>query len=231
MAATQNYITQDAADARYQALGGLSSGTPSNANVADAGTAGVSPSASRADHGHVVPSATPSNIVLTGVNAAGTAATHVRSDHGHAYNPPACRVRHSANQNLTTGVELVVAFNTERYDTDNMHDTVTNNSRITFNTAGLYQVSAAVRIQFNAAGYRQFRVRVNGGAQFFMLTLQDPELGSQPLCFSNSQPWKFAAADYIELMVLQTSGVTPLTLDADPNNGMSEFAATWIGVG
>jgi hypothetical protein len=51
---TENYITQAAADARYQALGGLSSATPAQVDAADAGTAGVSSSASRADHEHPV---------------------------------------------------------------------------------------------------------------------------------------------------------------------------------
>jgi hypothetical protein len=54
MPTTENYITQAAADARYQALGGLSSATPAQVDAADAGTAGVSASASRADHEHPV---------------------------------------------------------------------------------------------------------------------------------------------------------------------------------
>lgn len=54
MPSTENYITQAAGDARYQALGALGSSTPSTVDAGDAGTAGVSSSASRADHEHPV---------------------------------------------------------------------------------------------------------------------------------------------------------------------------------
>lgn len=46
------YLTQTSADARYQQLGSLGSGTP--ATVATAATAGVSAAASREDHAHVL---------------------------------------------------------------------------------------------------------------------------------------------------------------------------------
>lgn len=82
-AATQSaFLTQAAGDARYQALGGLGSGSPTTSAVGDAAAAGVSASASRADHGHGREAfGTP---VSTGTaNAAGSAATVARSDHVH----------------------------------------------------------------------------------------------------------------------------------------------------
>jgi|SRR5690349_7007690 len=51
---------------------------------------------------------------------------------------PSCRVYHNTTQSMTSGADNVVVFNSERWDTDGMHSTVTNTGRITFTTAGLY---------------------------------------------------------------------------------------------
>src|SRR5262245_23863489 len=62
---------------------------------------------------------------------------------------PAVRVTHNAAQTATTGVALTLAFNTERFDqaagaSSTMHDTVTNNSRLTAIYAGVYQISGNI---------------------------------------------------------------------------------------
>ena len=48
------FLTQAAADARYQALGSLGSSTPSSIDIGDTGSAGVSTSAARQDHQHAL---------------------------------------------------------------------------------------------------------------------------------------------------------------------------------
>lgn len=60
--AQATYLTQSAADARYQALGSLGSSTPTQ-DSQTAGSAGVSTSASRADHSHQDPTNTPRGTV------------------------------------------------------------------------------------------------------------------------------------------------------------------------
>lgn len=65
MPSTENYITQAAGDARYQALGSLGSSTPAQVDAGDTGTAGVSSSAARADHEHPV-AITSSQLVPPG---------------------------------------------------------------------------------------------------------------------------------------------------------------------
>lgn len=77
---------------------------------------------------------------------------------------PHVNVRHSASQTLTTGVTLSpVLFDTERYDTALMHDTVTNNGRLTCRTPGRYRVTLNLSFLSNATGYRQLRLFKNGG--------------------------------------------------------------------
>src|SRR5262245_7924090 len=57
-------------------------------------------------------------------------------------NPPACRVYNSDDSNgVVDQTDLAVSFDSERFDTDNMHSTSSNKSRITFNTAGVYVVT------------------------------------------------------------------------------------------
>ena len=42
-----------------------------------------------------------------------------------------CKVGHNSNQIIANGVNTTLNFDIEDYDTDTMHDTVTNNERIT----------------------------------------------------------------------------------------------------
>ncbi len=55
---------------------------------------------------------------------------------------PGCSVYHSANQSINNNTDVVLAFNSEAYDDDTMHDNATNNSRITIRTPGRYQFTA-----------------------------------------------------------------------------------------
>ncbi len=54
------------------------------------------------------------------------------------------RVYHSANQEIASGGSIVLAFDSERWDTDNIHDPITNNSRLTCRTAGKYLLTGCV---------------------------------------------------------------------------------------
>lgn len=81
MPTTENYITQAAGDARYQALGSLGSATPATVDAGDAGTAGVSTSAARADHEHPV-SITSAQLVPAAWLAAWTTFTPTLTQSG-----------------------------------------------------------------------------------------------------------------------------------------------------
>src|SRR5262245_42130802 len=80
---------------------------------------------------------------------------------------PAVRVFHNANQSIATSTITALAFNSERFDqagnaADTMHDTVTNNSRLTCRYAGIYAIYASIEWAGNAAGQRNLQFRVNG---------------------------------------------------------------------
>lgn len=150
------------------------------------------------------------------------------------FNPPTCRVRKTANQSINNNTQTVVTFDDERWDTDNMHDNVTNNNRITFNTAGLYIVTATG--EFTSTSDFLFSglfLSLNGTTT---IAVGD---GSGTSSFVSAGRWmnittvyRFVVGDWIQLMVQQANGAgTPRTLVASADPYSTEFSATWIGIG
>ena len=143
-------------------------------------------------------------------------------------NPPHCKVYQSGGGvSQATGVWLLVAFDLESFDTDGMHDTTTNNSRLTFNTAGQYRILGSVAISTNASGGRALHLRKNAGGNVSNGTsLAYRELGppsSLSTIFDIDYEDYFAAGDYVELFAYQSSG-SSLTI-----GGTSTFfQARWV---
>jgi hypothetical protein len=65
---------------------------------------------------------------------------------------PQCKVAHSVNQAVPTGVWTSLAFDTETNDPQNMHDPVTLNSRITIPVTGSYLFGGTIAFDVGAAG-------------------------------------------------------------------------------
>jgi hypothetical protein len=142
--------------------------------------------------------------------------------------PPACRVRRTTPQSVPTATETAVTFDAERYDTDTMHSTASLTSRVTFTTAGVYDVDGGVSFAANGTGLRQVGIRLNGTTYLKLVLTAVAAAGSSTI-LSVSTTYKFAAADYVELVVYQSSGGG---LDVETAGSYSpEFAATWLGRG
>lgn len=58
--------------------------------------------------------------------------------------PPLVRAKRSADLSYVSSA--AIAWDAEDYDTDSMHDNVTNNTRITFATAGIYRVTVGLSV-------------------------------------------------------------------------------------
>ena len=142
-------------------------------------------------------------------------------------NPPACRVYHSAATLIGTGVHTPLAFNSERYDTDTMHDTAVSNTRITITTAGVYVVTFNAEFAANATGVRTVGIRING-ASFLALNAAPADGAVNPVPVTVATEYKFAAGNYIEATAWQDSGGN---LNVNSTNYSPEFSATWIGLG
>lgn len=123
----------------------------------------------------------------------------------HILNPPRCQVYNSANQSASNDVDLLVAFNSERYDTDSMHDTVIDNERVFFNTAGIYVVTFNGTFAANAAGDRKAAIYKNGVEQIGHRALT-PASASFTTGLSLTIQEAFEVGDNIRVRVRQDSG-------------------------
>jgi len=71
------------------------------------------------------------------------------------------KVYNNAAQALGTGTDATINFNTELWDTDSIHDNVTNNSRLTCKTAGKYLIVASLAYVYDNIGLRVIQIRKN----------------------------------------------------------------------
>lgn len=121
------------------------------------------------------------------------------------------------------GANTLIGFDTENYDTDNMHNLgatgtgSTSNSRVYFPTAGFYEVDVLISLANNVyATTSQMRVTLNaagvytGGTSIRTVDFRSSaNAGAYPtLRFYRN----FNANDYIEAWITQTSGGSVTTM-------------------
>lgn len=113
-----------------------------------------------------------------------------------------CRVYHNANQLCNNGVATVLAMNSERFDPGGMHNPAVNNSRITFANAGTYNVGGCVRFD-SMTGICQLQILLNGAT---LIAAQKLYILASPPIIAVHTAYEFAATDFVELRVIQSSG-------------------------
>lgn len=118
------------------------------------------------------------------------------------------RVYHNANQSIANNTVTALAFNSERYDTNVIHDNTTNNSRLTCKTAGVYHITLSASFDANATGVRAFYIRLNGTvANYIALAhLQAVTVASTSTAVTISATYGLAVNDYVEAVVFQSCG-------------------------
>lgn len=143
---------------------------------------------------------------------------------------------HNTTQSIPQGASTVVALNSERFDTDAMHDTVTNNSRVTINTAGLYVVH--FHGQLAAAGdytLVEMFIRKNGTDIIANQTVGTHANATDGPSCSPSCLYKFIVGDYVQGLVYQSNGAAAArNLNASgTGTGQydAELSAVWVGLG
>lgn len=126
-----------------------------------------------------------------------------------------CEAQQSGATSVTNNsLGFQVNLATENTDTDPngaMHDTVTNNTRITVRTAGVYHATAYISFAANASGIRKANIRLNGATD--LAGMSSAAVSGLATEFSLARSRLFAANDYIELTCFQNSGGA-LNLDA-----------------
>lgn len=161
-----------------------------------------------------MPYTTPKSWSTNEVVTAANLNTHLRDNVAFLGSPPACSAFHNVAVSVPVSTNTVLSANGENYDTDGMHSTVTNTSRITFNTAGRYLVMATVRFAATSGGARVLHMRINGGTpQASSAFVADASLGTD-VVLSAARSFAVSAADYIEILVFQSAaGAINVTLE------------------
>jgi len=113
-----------------------------------------------------------------------------------------CKVTKTADQSIPRITLTMVTWDSEEYDTDDMHDTVTNNTRITFNTAGKYSILAQSEWEANSGGFRFMDIMKNGVDSIARVRNLADNASEHNIAFVG----EFAVGDYIELEVFQDTG-------------------------
>jgi hypothetical protein len=142
---------------------------------------------------------------------------------------PACRVYRSTDYDPATSSWVALPFGSERFDTDDMHDTETNTERLTVptNGDGLYLVGGNVEFDTSAlsgTGYHYgIALRLNGTTYIAREFSEDTMSGSGLISFDISTLYSLSATDYVELMIYTTGN-----LDVKASGNYSpEFWAIW----
>lgn len=121
-----------------------------------------------------------------------------------AHFAPAARVYRTSNQSINDSTLTAIAFDSEAFDTDTIHDTVSNTERLTCKTAGKYQINGTLLWASNAVGYRSVYIYLNGAAT--IAVQQGPTISGISVFQTVSTIYDLAVNDYVELRGFQTSG-------------------------
>lgn len=137
-----------------------------------------------------------------------------------------CRVYNSTNITVANNSDVLLTFNSERYDTDTMHDTSSNQGRITFTTAGTYYFNFSGQFAANATGVRSFWIMLNETTRIASVTTNavGSSIATEMLI---SGVYAFTAGQYIIVHAYQSTG-GDLALNAAANYS-PEFMAQRIG--
>lgn len=157
-------------------------------------------------------------LTATQMNGIGTNVNNYRV-------PPMVRCVRSGNLTYTANAD--VAWNgTDTYDTDDMHDPATNNTRITPTTNGIYlvQFSAFINISGTATAVLP---SIRQTASAVVVARQDYFSSVTGLMYINCMGMAqvSSSSDYFTAQI-GFSGGTVYTINADAT---TYFAATWLG--
>jgi hypothetical protein len=148
-------------------------------------------------------------------------------------NPPRVNAYSSATTTVasTTSTATLVTLESESWDTDSMHSTTSNTSRITINTSGQYLVTFYARFPSNSTGFRMLNLRANAGGLYSqgstISTIILPATNGDVTFVTRTFELSLVAGDYYELFAQQNSGSSLALQNGSRVTGM-EFR--WLGL-
>jgi len=109
------------------------------------------------------------------------------------------RVTHDVDQHIAINTHTTLAFNSERYDNGGLHSTVTNNSRLTAQKAGVYLITCNIAWEGAAGHIRILSLKLNAttyiARNYEYLTFDDEHH------LSLTTLYKLAVTDYVQALV------------------------------
>jgi hypothetical protein len=178
---------------------------------------------------------TPLNPTAGDVLSASAFNTGVKAVFDFLMNPPLCDLAMNVALAHVNSTATLETYDTEATDTDSMHSTSSNPSRIVFTTAGRYHLGVYVFMPQVPTTYSTYTVnlRLNaagssaGGTSLRSFSYGSP--GGAPAQSVTHLSRVFSAGDYVETFVTQTSGSTRTT-DASLGLYANGFQARWVSV-
>ena len=117
-----------------------------------------------------------------------------------------CRVIHSGDVSVANNSFVTIAFTIEEFDTDNMHDNSTDNTHITFTTAGYYSFGYGFQGASSEVGNMGAIIKNQSGV---VLASTRIHVVSDGVCEGQVTGISyFYAGDYIVACALQQTGAT-----------------------
>lgn len=144
------------------------------------------------------------HVPATGNVAPAVWGTGVRNNDEFFVDPPTCNVHNSAPVSVADNTLTILSANSERFDSDAMHSTVTFPSRITFQTAGRYELTTAVGFAGDIDGVRQIAFLFNGVTQSIRLRCGTGTSGV--VIYGAYGKFTVAAGEYAEVQVTHSAG-------------------------
>lgn len=133
---------------------------------------------------------------------------------------PYCILGKTAPQSIANQTWTYLSWDTESADPENMHDNVTNNSRITIGRAGVYRISGCMYWDANVTGGRVLSIMKNGASELGGHTSPGLNIDTGGVKTTFNVPATLAAGDYVEIRVYTNGG-------ADHIGTGSSFALIW----
>ena len=119
---------------------------------------------------------------------------------------PAAHAFSTVNQTISDNTWTAIAFNSDYWDTDNMHSTTLNTSRMTTITPGKYRYTAHASFVSNVTGIRGMRFKRNGTSQGVTLVQTSSVLTLNPVLLVCVYEFNLLLSDYVEVEVYQNTG-------------------------
>lgn len=123
------------------------------------------------------------------------------------------RVYNTSNITIASATDVALTFNTERYDTDSYHSTVTNTGRLTVPVTDYYTIGASIRINMASTGtVARAWLRLNGSTSIVTQGLGVTGASQDNNWINLKTDYLLTAGDYVEVVCRISSGGSGLAV-------------------